>query len=92
MDKRVEMEVTIPLSPDSAATAAMEPPSPCRPVPSSTSFSFNVEFQYRDIAFSLTIPDAYSTLHTLQRDVFLRSISLSGTNDIKQPGPLDSVA
>ncbi|RMZ44106.1 hypothetical protein AFCA_013146 [Aspergillus flavus] len=63
----------------------MEPPSPCRPVPSSSSFSFDVEFQYRDIAFSLTIPDAYSTLHILQRDAFLRSISLSGTNDIKQP-------
>ncbi|KAE8167417.1 acyl transferase domain-containing protein [Aspergillus tamarii] len=85
MDRRVEMleEVIVPLSPDSAATAAMEPPSLCHP--SSSSANFSVEFQHRDITFSLTIAGTYYALHTLQRDAFFHSISLSGTEDMKQP-------
>ncbi|OGM44265.1 sterigmatocystin biosynthesis fatty acid synthase subunit beta [Aspergillus bombycis] len=78
-------EMPAPLSPDSAATDAMEPPLMRYTVPSSSNVRFNVEFQHRGIILSLAVPSAYFTLHALQRDAFLRSISLSGTDDIKNP-------
>ncbi|GAB1207340.1 hypothetical protein APSETT445_006055 [Aspergillus pseudonomiae] len=78
-------EMTAPLSPDSTATAVIEPPLMRHTVLSSSSITFNVEFQHRDIILSLAVPSAFSSFHALQRDAFLRSISLSGTDDIKHP-------